>query len=195
MTLLLYIYAFLRIYRFLTYDPAKRISAEKALKHPYFFEKPFPASEGAMPSFPSTNTDSARYPQNHNPSNHPNNPNNHSDLNLNFGGGSHSNFNVKKRKFKNNNNKPPLTLAQRLNINTSGSHGQVSSGVNRINILPSSSSGLSGSGSGNVIANVGPGGSNNPRLATKIKTTSSTGPGGVSSSGNDRTKRQRVDHQ
>lgn len=37
----------------LTYDPAKRISAEDALRHPYFHESPAPAHPDSFGSFPS----------------------------------------------------------------------------------------------------------------------------------------------
>jgi len=40
--------------RLLTYDPSKRITAAKALDHPYFTEAPLPAS--MMPTFPSFHT-------------------------------------------------------------------------------------------------------------------------------------------
>ncbi|GAA5986305.1 hypothetical protein JCM11641_002037 [Rhodosporidiobolus odoratus] len=39
--------------RLLTYDPAKRITAEAALKHPYWSESPLPKDERAFNSFPS----------------------------------------------------------------------------------------------------------------------------------------------
>ncbi|CAG8615762.1 5278_t:CDS:2 [Paraglomus occultum] len=39
--------------KLLTYDPAKRITAEKALKHPYFMESPLPKDSELFPSFPS----------------------------------------------------------------------------------------------------------------------------------------------
>jgi len=42
--------------RMLTYDPSKRITAEKALQHPYFTEQPYPCHPSLMPTFPSTNT-------------------------------------------------------------------------------------------------------------------------------------------
>jgi len=42
--------------RMLTYDPSKRITAEKALQHPYFTEHPLPCHPSLMPTFPSTNT-------------------------------------------------------------------------------------------------------------------------------------------
>ena len=37
----------------LEYDPCKRITAEKALKHPYFTEKPRPITYDMMPTFPT----------------------------------------------------------------------------------------------------------------------------------------------
>jgi cell division cycle 2-like len=37
----------------LTYDPEKRISAEQALKHPYFTESPLPKHSDLFASFPS----------------------------------------------------------------------------------------------------------------------------------------------
>lgn len=39
--------------RLLAYDPAKRISAEEALKHPYFTESPLPKHSDLFSSFPS----------------------------------------------------------------------------------------------------------------------------------------------
>jgi len=39
--------------RMLTYDPTKRISAQEALEHPYFAEKPLPKKVDLMPTFPS----------------------------------------------------------------------------------------------------------------------------------------------
>jgi cell division cycle 2-like protein len=45
--------------RLLTYDPSKRITAEKALQHPYFREKPLPKSPDMMPTFPSQSTAAA----------------------------------------------------------------------------------------------------------------------------------------
>eukprot|EP01027_Heterolobosea_sp_BB2_P017137 GEZU01024310.1.p1 GENE.GEZU01024310.1~~GEZU01024310.1.p1 ORF type:complete len:133 (+),score=37.37 GEZU01024310.1:220-618(+) len=39
--------------RMLTYDPAKRITASEALKHPYFKEAPLPQHTSMMPTFPS----------------------------------------------------------------------------------------------------------------------------------------------
>lgn len=39
--------------RLLTYDPAKRISADEALKHPYFAESPLPKHSDLFSSFPS----------------------------------------------------------------------------------------------------------------------------------------------
>ncbi|KAJ3675441.1 hypothetical protein LUZ60_004483 [Juncus effusus] len=41
--------------RLLTYDPEKRITAEEALKHPWFIEVPLPKSKDFMPTFPSLN--------------------------------------------------------------------------------------------------------------------------------------------
>ncbi|EGC35136.1 hypothetical protein DICPUDRAFT_18522, partial [Dictyostelium purpureum] len=38
--------------KLLTFDPNKRISASEALKHPFFFESPFPQSIDMMPNFP-----------------------------------------------------------------------------------------------------------------------------------------------
>lgn len=37
----------------LTYDPAQRISAEEAMKHPYFLEVPLPKHSDYFNSFPS----------------------------------------------------------------------------------------------------------------------------------------------
>eukprot|EP00899_Mesostigma_viride_P019597 jgi/Mesvir1/27639/Mv07369-RA.1 len=39
--------------KLLTYDPKKRISAEDALRHPYFYDKPLPKPVHAMPTFPT----------------------------------------------------------------------------------------------------------------------------------------------
>lgn len=39
--------------RLLTYDPAKRITAEEALKHPYFNESPAPKDPSLFPTWPS----------------------------------------------------------------------------------------------------------------------------------------------
>jgi len=39
--------------RLLTYDPSKRITAAKALQHPYFSEPPSPTTPNMMPRFPS----------------------------------------------------------------------------------------------------------------------------------------------
>jgi serine/threonine protein kinase len=39
--------------RLLTYDPSKRITAAKAMEHPYFVEKPFPTPISDFPKFPS----------------------------------------------------------------------------------------------------------------------------------------------
>lgn len=41
--------------RMLVYDPEKRISAEEALKHPWFSEAPLPAGPESMPDFPALN--------------------------------------------------------------------------------------------------------------------------------------------
>ncbi|CAG8720342.1 16830_t:CDS:2 [Gigaspora margarita] len=41
------------IARLLTYDPAKRITAEEALKHPYFTESPLPKDPEMFPTWPS----------------------------------------------------------------------------------------------------------------------------------------------
>lgn len=38
----------------LTYNPERRITAEEALRHPYFEERPFPRHPSAMPTFPSS---------------------------------------------------------------------------------------------------------------------------------------------
>jgi serine/threonine protein kinase len=40
----------------LTYDPARRITAAVAARHPYFEEKPLPAEPTMMPTFPSLHT-------------------------------------------------------------------------------------------------------------------------------------------
>ena len=37
----------------LTYDPKQRITAQEALDHPYFTEKPLPTHPSMMPTFPS----------------------------------------------------------------------------------------------------------------------------------------------
>lgn len=39
--------------KLLTYDPEKRITAEEALKHPYFKESPLPKDPSMFPTFPS----------------------------------------------------------------------------------------------------------------------------------------------
>lgn len=39
--------------KFLTYDPSRRITADEALKHPYFEESPAPAHPDSFGSFPS----------------------------------------------------------------------------------------------------------------------------------------------
>lgn len=39
--------------KLLCYDPAKRISAEEAMKHPFFTESPLPKHESLFASFPS----------------------------------------------------------------------------------------------------------------------------------------------
>ncbi|KAI8920840.1 kinase-like domain-containing protein [Powellomyces hirtus] len=39
--------------RLLTYDPEKRITAEEALRHPYFTEHPLPKDPSLFPTFPS----------------------------------------------------------------------------------------------------------------------------------------------
>jgi len=39
--------------KLLTYDPKKRITAEEALKHPYFKESPLPKDPSMFPTFPS----------------------------------------------------------------------------------------------------------------------------------------------
>ncbi|KND03667.1 uncharacterized protein SPPG_08910 [Spizellomyces punctatus DAOM BR117] len=39
--------------RLLTYDPEKRITAEEALRHPYFTENPLPKDPSLFPTFPS----------------------------------------------------------------------------------------------------------------------------------------------
>lgn len=39
--------------RLLTYDPSKRLTAEKALAHPYFKESPLPISPELFPTFPA----------------------------------------------------------------------------------------------------------------------------------------------
>ncbi|CAO3624431.1 unnamed protein product [Mucor hiemalis] len=39
--------------RLLTYDPSKRITAEEALKHPYFNESPAPKDPSLFPTWPS----------------------------------------------------------------------------------------------------------------------------------------------
>jgi cell division cycle 2-like protein len=44
--------------RMLHMDPAQRISAEDALKHEYFKEKPLRKHEDMMPTFPATNAQS-----------------------------------------------------------------------------------------------------------------------------------------
>jgi serine/threonine protein kinase len=42
--------------KFLTFDPKRRITAERAVDHPYFDEKPYPASSHLMPTFPTQHT-------------------------------------------------------------------------------------------------------------------------------------------
>jgi cell division cycle 2-like protein len=39
--------------KLLTYDPSKRITAEEALKHPYFSESPAPLDPSMFPTWPS----------------------------------------------------------------------------------------------------------------------------------------------
>ncbi len=39
----------------MTYDPSKRITAQDALKHPWFNEHPLPSKVADMPEFPSLN--------------------------------------------------------------------------------------------------------------------------------------------
>lgn len=41
------------IQKLLTYDPEKRITAEEALRHPYFTESPLPKDASLFNSFPS----------------------------------------------------------------------------------------------------------------------------------------------
>ncbi|KAJ4802298.1 Cyclin-dependent kinase 2 [Rhynchospora pubera] len=43
------------LYKLLTYDPEERITAEEALKHPWFSELPLPKSKDFMPTFPAHN--------------------------------------------------------------------------------------------------------------------------------------------
>lgn len=38
----------------LEYDPKRRITADEALKHPYFKESPLPKNKLMMPTFPAT---------------------------------------------------------------------------------------------------------------------------------------------
>ncbi|GAB4821329.1 hypothetical protein N2152v2_008375 [Parachlorella kessleri] len=45
--------------KLLTYDPAKRITARQALRHPYFSERPLPRQPQYMPSFPSAHDEHA----------------------------------------------------------------------------------------------------------------------------------------
>lgn len=40
-------------YRFLTYDPAQRITAEEALRHDYFKEAPLPIDPAMFPTWPA----------------------------------------------------------------------------------------------------------------------------------------------
>ena len=44
---------YLIFYRFLTYNPAKRITADDALRHPYFQESPLPIEESMFPTWPA----------------------------------------------------------------------------------------------------------------------------------------------
>lgn len=39
--------------KFLTYDPAQRITAEEALQHPYFNEPPLPIDPAMFPTWPA----------------------------------------------------------------------------------------------------------------------------------------------
>lgn len=48
--------------KLLTYDPAKRITADQALKHAYFKQNPKPTPQALMPSFKSLHpTERDRY--------------------------------------------------------------------------------------------------------------------------------------
>lgn len=53
--LLLYLldHVFVLFYRFLTYCPAKRITAEDGLKHEYFRETPLPIDPSVFPTWPA----------------------------------------------------------------------------------------------------------------------------------------------
>lgn len=47
-------------FRFLTYDPAQRITAEDALKHDYFKERPLPIDPALFPTWPAKSEFGAR---------------------------------------------------------------------------------------------------------------------------------------
>lgn len=42
-----------QLQKFLTYDPAQRITAEDALQHPYFSETPLPIDPSMFPTWPA----------------------------------------------------------------------------------------------------------------------------------------------
>ena len=48
----------------MTYDPAKRISADTASKHQFFKESPFPKDPGMFPTWPAKSEGGKKKPDN-----------------------------------------------------------------------------------------------------------------------------------